>query len=283
MLSLGLLGYPLSYSLSPRLHAAAMHEMGLNGEYQLYPVPPLPQGAAQLAAIFQRMRLGEIDGLNVTIPHKQTVLFHMDEFTETAQAIGAVNTILVENGRLIGDNTDAAGFLADLKRVLPDVPRPRGALVLGAGGAARAVVYSLLSTGWDVSVAARRAEQAEALVDSLRVSQDPLKHAAPAVLEADSLQRLVPKIGLVVNASSAGMLPDIESSPWPAGVGLPIQAFVYDLVYKPPETALLNQARAAGLPAANGMGMLIEQAALALERWSGQPVPRQVMWQVIKS
>jgi shikimate dehydrogenase len=282
MLTLGLLGYPLSYSLSPRLHAAALHKMGINGEYQLYPVPPLPQGASQLGAIFQRMRVGEIDGLNVTIPHKQTVLFHMDAFTETAEAIGAVNTVLPQQGRLIGDNTDAAGFLADLTRVLPDAPRPAGALVLGAGGAARAVVYSLLSTGWEVTVAARRLEQAEAMVDSLFVSQNPLKRAVPADLEADSLRGLLPDIGLVVNASSAGMIPDIETSPWPADVPLPEQAFVYDLVYKPPETALLRQARAAGLHAANGMGMLIEQAALALERWSGQPVPRQAMWQVIQ-
>jgi shikimate dehydrogenase len=113
---------------------------------------------------------GEIDGLNVTIPHNHAVLFQMDAFTETAEAIGAVNTILPQKGRLIGDNTDAAGFLADLRRVLPDAPRPRCALVLGAGGAARAVVYSLLSTGWEVTVAARRLEQSEALVDSLSVS-----------------------------------------------------------------------------------------------------------------
>ena len=282
MLTLGLLGYPLSYSLSPRLHAAALHKMGINGEYQLYPVPPLPQGAAQLGAVFQRMRAGEIDGLNVTIPHKQTVLFHMDAFTETAEAIGAVNTVLHEQGRLIGDNTDAAGFLADLTRVLPDSPRPAGALVLGAGGAARAVVYSLLSTGWEVTVAARRLEQAEALADTLFVPQDPLLRALAADLEVDRLRGLLPGIGLVVNASSAGMIPDVEASPWPAEVSLPEQAFVYDLVYKPPETALLRQAYAAGLPAANGMGMLIEQAALALERWSGLPVPRQAMWQVIQ-
>ena len=282
MLSLGLVGYPLSYSLSPRLHAAALHTMGINGEYQLYPVPPLPQGASQLEIILQRMRQGEINGLNVTITHKQTVLFHMDSFTETAEAIGAVNTILHEEGGLIGDNTDAAGFLADLRRVLPDTPRPRTAVVLGAGGAARAVVYSLLSTGWEVSIAARRLDQAKALADSLCASQDPLKRATPIDLEPDSLHSLIPETGLVVNASSAGMVPDVEGSPWPCEIPLPEQAFVYDLVYKPLETALISQARAAGLHAANGMGMLIEQAALSLERWSGQPVPRQAMWQVIQ-
>jgi shikimate dehydrogenase len=144
------------------------------------------------------------------------------------------------------------------------------------------VVYSLLSTGWEVTVAARRLEQAEALADTLFVPQYPLRRALAADLEVDRLQGLLPGIGLVVNASSAGMIPDVEVSPWPAEVPLPEQAFVNDLVYKPPETALLRQARAAGLPAANGMGMLIEQAALALERWSGQTVPRQAMWQVIQ-
>jgi len=282
MLSLGLVGYPLSYSLSPRLHAAALHKMGINGEYQLYPVPALPQGASQLGAIFQRMRRGEIDGLNVTIPHKQAVLFHLDSFTQTAEAIGAVNTIFFQEGRLVGDNTDAAGFLADLKRVLPDSPRPRKALILGAGGAARAVVYSLQSTGWQVVIAARRPEQAEALAESLHDSQHPFPGASVVGMEPGSLQAVLPEIGLLVNASSAGMVPDLEDNPWPADVPLPERVFVYDLVYKPLETALLRQARAAGLPAANGIGMLVEQAALALERWSNQPVPRQAMWQVIQ-
>lgn len=277
MLSLGLIGYPLLYSLSPGLHAAALRGLKLEGEYRLYPVPPLPEGAPQLEAIFRRLRTGEIDGLNVTVPHKQNVLSLLDELSDTAKAIGAVNTVFRQDGRLVGDNTDAPGFLADLSRLLPAAYFPRRALVLGAGGAARAVVYALLGAGWDVTVAARRLEQARALAADLGGS------AEATLLQADSLRRLALDVGLIVNASSAGMLPDAQSSPWPDDLPFPRQAFVYDLVYKPLETVFLRRARAAGLPAANGLGMLVEQAALALERWSGRTAPRDVMWQAISS
>jgi shikimate dehydrogenase len=281
MLSLGLLGYPLSYSLSPRLHGSAMHSLGLNGEYRLYPVPPLPGGEAQLAEIFHRLRLGEIDGLNVTIPHKQAVLPYLDALTETAQSIGAVNTIFYQDGRWIGDNTDAPGFFFDLNRLLPGKPPQSQALVLGAGGAARAVVYSLLAAGWRVTVAARRLEQAQALATSLQPAGGQSPAARSRLLAGALIDHLPATLDLIVNTTSAGMAPDVESSPWPAGAPFPPQAFVYDLVYKPAETAFIRQARLAGLSAANGLGMLVEQAALALERWSGLPAPRQVMWQAV--
>lgn len=283
MLSLGLLGYPLSYSLSPRLHGSAMHSLGLNGEYRLYPVPPLPGGASQLTELFKHLRAGGIDGLNVTIPHKQAVLPYLDGLTETAWSIGAVNTIFQENGRWIGDNTDAPGFLSDLRRVLPNKPPGSQALVLGAGGAARAVVYGLLSAGWRVTIAARRLEQAQILSTSLAPAGGNGAPAQAMLLDAEAFQHLPVKIGLIVNASSAGMLPEVESSPWPPGAPLPPGAFVYDLVYKPPETTFMRLAQAAGLPAANGLGMLVEQAALALERWSGLSVPREAMWQAIQA
>jgi shikimate dehydrogenase len=283
MLNLGLLGYPLAHSLSPRLHGAAMHSLGLNGEYRLYPVPPLPEGTTQLAELFGRLRLGEIDGLNVTIPHKQAVLSHLDGLTETAQAIGAVNTIFQQDGCWIGDNTDAPGFLADLNRRLPAKPPGSQALVLGAGGAARAVVYSLLAAGWGVILAARRLEQAQRLAESLSLAGEGQAQAQPVLLDKIAFQGLPAAIELVVNASSAGMLPEADTSPWPDGAPLPAGAFVYDLVYKPPETALMRQAQTAGLPAANGLGMLVEQAALALERWSGLSVPRQAMWGAIQA
>jgi shikimate dehydrogenase len=283
MLSLGLLGYPLTHSLSPRLHASAMHSLGLNGEYRLYPLPPLPEGASQLADLFGRLRLGEIDGLNVTIPHKQAVLPYLDGLTETARLIGAVNTIFQLDGCWIGDNTDAPGFQSDLARLLPGKRPGSQALVLGAGGAARAVVYSLLAAGWQVTLAARRLEQAQVLAESLLLVGGSQAQVRPILLNKSVFWELPVGIDLVVNASAAGMLPDIESSPWPVGASLPAGAFVYDLVYKPPETTFMRQAQAAGLPATNGLGMLVEQAALALELWSGLPVLRQAMWQAIQA
>ena len=116
-LRLGLTGWPLGHSLSPKLHSAALQALGLEGEYRLYLVPPLPEGQEQLKTLVKQVRAGEITGLNVTIPHKQAVLPLVDELTPAARAIGAVNTLYLWDGRLVGDNTDAPGFLADLRRL----------------------------------------------------------------------------------------------------------------------------------------------------------------------
>jgi shikimate dehydrogenase len=302
--SLGLIGYPLQQSLSPRLHAAALGSMGLQGEYRLYPVPPLPEGEKLLGETIANVRTGQIQGLNVTIPHKQTVLPYLDQLTPQAQAIGAINTIFCRAEVLTGDNTDAPGFISDLERVLAGLEQlPEAtdnsdedhiALILGAGGAARAVVYALWQAGWQVTVAARRPEQAAGLVASLQQCAERTS-SAPTSLTTIPLQsyyldefisRHRDRISIIrkhesrilVNASSAGMLPDIASCPWPEELPFPEGWLVYDLVYKPPETIFLRRARTAGLPAVNGLGMLVEQAALALECWTGLPVPRQVMW-----
>ena len=300
--SLGLIGYPLQQSLSPRLHGAALEAMGLRGEYRLYPTPPLPEGAKRLAETIDRVRAGEIQGLNVTIPHKQAVLAYLDRLTPEAEVIGAANTLYCEDGVLVGDNSDAPGFLSDLNRQLAQAGMSgegveRKALVLGAGGAARAVVYALWQAGWGVTVASRRPEQAAELVGHLQqydagraVKSGSL---AALALDGDHLQAYLSsqvvnrpgsanrQLDVLVNASAGGMIPEVDVCPWPAGIELPQGYFVYDIVYKPRETRLLRNAREAGLPAANGLGMLVEQAALALERWTGQSVPRAAMWQAL--
>ena len=168
MIQLGLIGYPLGHSLSPKIHTAALVASGLEGHYSLLPISPEDkQGLKELLA---RVRTGEITGLNVTIPHKQNVIELMNELTVTAKAIGAVNTIYLRNGKLVGDNTDAPGFLSDLKKFIGNrelgVGNRKSAAVLGAGGSARAVVYALLNDGWEVTLVARRFEQAEQLADS---------------------------------------------------------------------------------------------------------------------
>ncbi|PJB66449.1 MAG: shikimate dehydrogenase, partial [Anaerolineae bacterium CG_4_9_14_3_um_filter_57_17] len=157
---LGLIGYPLGHSLSPKIHAAALKACGLRGDYSLFPIHP--DDKQGLKDLLNRVRSGEITGLNVTIPHKQNVIPLLDELTPTAQAIGAVNTIYRHGEKLIGENTDAAGFLSDLKKNIGNWKLGIGklALVLGAGGAARAVIYALLHDGWQVTLAARRIEQA---------------------------------------------------------------------------------------------------------------------------
>ena len=282
MIRLGLIGYPLEHSLSPRLHGAALRAAGVEGEYRLYMIAPMPQGAAALEALLGRMRAGDLRGLNVTIPHKQTVLPYLDDLTPTARAIGAANTLFLQDGRLLGDNTDAPGFLADLGRLLEDAapaaarwtPEGGRALVLGAGGSARAVVYALLKAGWQVMLAARRLEQAQAMQGSFAAYGT--LHVC--ILEAEALAALDGQVDLLVNTTPLGMWPHVDASPWPAGLALPSGACIYDLVYNPAQTCLVQAGRAVGLPAASGLGMLVEQAALAFERWTGCAAQRAAMY-----
>ncbi|MBP6179376.1 MAG: shikimate dehydrogenase [Anaerolineales bacterium] len=270
MIQLGLIGYPLGHSLSPKIHTAALKAVGLQGNYSLFPIhPDDKQGLRDLLA---HVRSGEIHGLNVTIPHKQNVIEFMEELTPTANVIGAVNTIYMRENKLIGDNTDAPGFLADLKQVSnSSFTTPHSALVLGAGGSARAVVYALCNDGWNVTLAARRIEQAQQLSHSfgkydLQLSTFDLQPAT---------------FNLIVNTTPVGMTPNPDHSPLPENLSLPANAFVYDLVYNPRETKLVREARAQGLNASTGLGMLIEQAILAFEKWTGRIPPRDVLFDAV--
>ncbi|HNC91661.1 MAG TPA: shikimate dehydrogenase [Anaerolineales bacterium] len=271
MIRLGLIGYPLGHSLSPKIHAAALKACNLQGDYSLFPIHPEDKPALQ--ALLARVRAGEITGLNVTIPHKQNVIEFMDELTPTAQVIGAVNMIYMRGDKLIGDNTDATGFLSDLKRVSnSSFSIPHSALVLGAGGSARAVVYALLNDGWNVTITARRIEQAQQLASSFTNYQ---------LQVADFSSFSIHHSSLLVNTTPLGMTPNTETSPLPENTVLSKNTFVYDLVYNPRETKLVRDARAQGLNASTGLGMLIEQAALAFEKWTGHNPPRDVLFESV--
>ncbi len=277
-LHLGLIGWPVEHSLSPVIHEAALRAAGRRGAYHLYPLRPEDAQAGLLVQLLKRLRSGELQGLNVTIPYKQRVLAYVDALTPAAAAIGAANTLYRVQDRLVGDNTDAAGFLADLQRL--GVAGPSAALVLGAGGAARAVVYALVDQGGSVQIAARRVDQAKDLVADLKRSLPNARLTALA-LTPRQLGRAVEHCDLVVNATPLGMWPQLERSAWPPGVDFPAGAFVYDLVYNPRETALVRAARAADLRAEGGLGMLVEQAALAFERWTGIRAPRPAMYAAV--
>jgi shikimate dehydrogenase len=268
---LGLTGYPLGHSLSPKIHSAALLEFGLQGDYSLFPVrPDDPQGIKDL---LNRVREQAIRGLNVTIPHKEKIIPLLDELTPTARAIGAVNTIFLDKGKLIGENTDAAGFLADLKQKtnLPIPGQSHSALILGSGGSARAVVYALNADGWQVSIAARRIDQAEEVARSY-------KNVEIVELNERALKNIYPQ--LIVNTTPIGMAPDTDRSPWP-DLPMPQNTTVYDLVYNPRETRLVRDARSQGLSAYTSLGMLIEQAVRAFEIWTGVRPSRSVLMQAV--
>ncbi len=270
MIQLGLIGYPLGHSLSPKIHTAALKASGLDGSYSLFPI--VPDGKQGLKELLARVRSGGITGLNVTIPHKQNVIELMDELTPTAKAIGAVNTIYLREGKLVGDNTDAPGFLTDLKKFIGSrelgIGNRKSATVLGAGGSARAVVYALLNDGWEVTIAARRIEQAEQLANSFTNYQLQVSDFSSFITHHSSL---------IANTTPLGMIPHIEASPLPENITLSPDTIIYDLVYNPRETKLVKDARAQGLSATTGLGMLIEQAALAFEIWTGHTPPRDVL------
>ena len=281
MIHLGLIGYPLSHSLSPKLHQAACAAVGLQGEYRLYQVTPGDNdGLAELA---NAMRKSEIEGLNVTIPHKQAIMPLLDELTASARAIGAVNTLYIKDGKLIGHNTDAPGFLADLKKFMGNAEGEKKALVLGAGGAARAVVYALKNDQWKLTLAVRRADlsQARALIDSFE-SQAGNGSMNMILLEAGDLAGLAGGINLIVNTTPIGMFPETDFSPWPVGLPFPDGVAVYDVVYNPRQTRLVQEARAAGLRATSGLGMLVEQAARSFTCWTGREVPSEVLFAAVE-
>jgi shikimate dehydrogenase len=269
-------GYPLGHSYSPAMHNAALAASGIEGDYRLYPIPPSVRGNTKLKELIQSIRNGNLCGLNITIPFKQSVQNMVDQLTPLAAHIGAVNVLYMEGSELIGGNTDCPAFLFDLENFFHfEEQSDHHALVLGAGGSARAVVYALHQKGWNVQVAARNEKKAKDMITSLGIT-----NAQTLNLEKGELSPLR-DIHLIVNTTPVGMSPDSDRSPWPDGLLFPENAAIYDLIYNPAETGLMKSARKAGLEAVNGLGMLVEQAALSFEIWTGMKAPRAVMRQSV--
>ncbi len=239
------------------MHNAAFAALGLAAwRYELWETAPEDLGG-RIAAL--RTDPG-IAGANVTIPHKQAVVAHLDGVSEHALAIGAVNTLVREGGRLLGENTDWIGFLDDLRRYGLGSLAGARVLVLGAGGSARAICYALVRAGAETRVVNRDPARARALAASL-----PRVRALPILDQAQALAT-----DLIVNCTSAGMEPHETTTPWPEHLALPSGATVYDLVYKPATTRLMREAARAGLRVIGGIGMLAEQGAESFALWTGR-------------
>jgi shikimate dehydrogenase len=246
------MGYRVAYSRSPLLHNYWLRTLALDGVYELMDISP-EEFPAFLHHIAER---GFVGG-NVTKPHKEAAFELVDDRDHSAVSIGAVNTIWLEEGRLIGSNTDGIGFLANLDERVPGWDRSEGlAVVLGAGGAARAVVYALTRRGLDVVVVNRTPERASELVRRFQLSRKASDYGELSVL--------LPDVSVLVNATSAGHpLVGFDLRRMRAG------AVVADLTYVPIETELLRDARRAGLRAVDGLGMLLHQAVPGFARWFG--------------
>jgi shikimate dehydrogenase len=259
---LGVFGDPVAHSLSPFLHARFAEDTGVNSVY--VPFHVRPEGLEQ--ALFALPALG-IRGVNITVPHKEAVYRLLAEHSTAARHIGAVNTVINDDGVLWGDNTDAAGFLEDIRACFPDRPWEHGgAVILGAGGAARAVVHALSQAGIPLVVANRDPDKARALVQELAPET-----GRPCGLDRPDLAGPVRDAGLLVNTTSVGLegdrFPDLPLEQLSAG------AAVYDLIYSPARTPLLQAAEQLGLAAANGLGMLVRQGAHSFWLWNGAQPP----------
>jgi shikimate dehydrogenase len=278
----GIIGWPVGHSLSPRMHNAAFTALGLNYAYVPLPVPPdrIQDALRGLTAL-------GFAGANVTVPHKSAVLPFLDELSHVASAIGAVNTLVVKSeGRILGDNTDVYGFVAALREAgwLSDPASAHRALVIGAGGAARAAAYGLRRQGVEVCVANRSFDKALALCDTLNAA---LASADPPVVGdglsahrfPEDLAALSPGVDLIVNATSLGLHAG-DPLPWDATVPFRQHQLACDLV--PPASAaartpFLALAASGGAQVLNGLGMLAHQGAKAFQLWTGMEAPLAVM------
>lgn len=276
----GILGWPVEHSRSPAMQNAAFRTRGLDASYVCFPVHP-----DDVADAVRGLKALGVRGANVTVPHKESVMRWLDDVTPEARAIGAVNTIVREVDRLVGHNTDAGGLARSLSEAGVELTGTR-AVVLGAGGAARAAVMGLAARGArSISVAARRLEQAEQLVSALAPACAGTELASLA-LERHALSEALPECGLLVQSTSATLAGHPEADRFAEDLpldALPKDAVVIDLVYKPRTTSVLFKAKAHGLKTVDGLGMLLHQGALAFELWTHMPAPVEVMRNVLES
>lgn len=274
-IKVGLIGYPVTHSFSPMMHNAAFEKVSLDWRYVPLSVHPVAVGETIRSLYKLNFR-----GANVTIPHKLAVMEYLDEISPDAQAIGAVNTIVVEkDGFLRGYNTDWQGFLRTLAENEFE-PRGKRALILGAGGAARAVIYGLVHAGAaEVTILNRTVERAEKLAEDIGAIL-PHGNIRAAELSAERIDAAQSDANLLVNATPLGMHPNVDASPYPDELRYPAHLTVCDLVYNPRETKLMAKARAAGAKVIGGLGMLVHQGATAFELWTGHAAPVGVMYQM---
>jgi shikimate dehydrogenase len=282
MKQFGVIGHPIAHSLSPLMHNTAFALLGLDCTYQACDVP----GGA-LADALEGFKCEEFVGLNVTIPHKEAVLDLLDEVDPEAGAIGAVNTIAFEGARLIGHNTDAYGVLKSLEPFRAQIVGDT-ALLLGAGGAARAVSYVLLTHFFpsELVIANRSEQRAQDLAAQCKALS--ANTTINAMSLADSkVRQIIERSSLVINATSVGMTPSVDESPIHDDVPFHTGQIVMDLIYTPLETNFLKIASGRGARTISGLEMFIHQGARSFEIWTGQQMPvdriRSVLAQRLKT
>ncbi len=279
---IGVIGYPLKHSVSPDFQQAALDYYKLDIRYEAWEVR-----AADLSSVINRLRQPQNLGANITVPYKETTLYLVDEVDEFASMIGAVNTVVNRLGKLLGFNTDAYGFLKALRDDANFEPENKRVVILGAGGAARAVGFALLQGKVSSLIIANRT-----LAKAKRLAGSLAKHAANNKISAEiaavswqssKVTKAVESCQLIVNCTSLGMWGSSyeEESPLVSNL-IPKDALVYDLVYNPSETPLLRMARKAGASTIGGLPMLVYQGAASFKLWTGREAPLDIMFSAAK-
>jgi shikimate dehydrogenase len=266
----GLVGHPLEHTASPAIHNAAFRALGLNAVYLVFDIEPTVFEDA-----IKGLKALKVCGFNVTIPYKERIIPLLTHLDPSAARVGAVNTVKLDGGSLIGYNTDVAGFLAPLLELnlkLNEIT----ALILGAGGAAKACVRALLDAGCRELIVLNRS-----LERALNLSKQHGNRLKVGPLNGESLKEALSRATLVVNTTPVGMYPNVDESIIPRAL-LRSDLIVYDLVYRPPQTKLLKEAKEVGATTIPGYKMLLEQAAESFRIWTGLEPPKEAMLKALK-
>ncbi len=267
----GVIGDPINHSMSPAMHNSAFSALGMDAYYHPFHVRP-----SELTDAIKGLKALNIKGFNVTVPHKTTIIPLLDEIDPLAAAIGAVNTVVNRDGKLVGFNTDGLGFVSALLHEMGNLINPEcKVLIVGSGGAARAIYYTLLSEGWNrVDICNRTIQRAWDLIKECPIEG---KSIALDMLEA---QENLDKYDLIIQTTSIGMSPLTNESPIDLEK-LKSNSVVCDIIYNPLETEFLTKASQKGSKTQNGIGMFVYQGALAFELWTGMKPDSERMKKVV--
>ncbi|MFW5458291.1 shikimate dehydrogenase [Streptococcus hyovaginalis] len=264
---------PIKHSISPFIHNLAFEETGVNGVYVAWEIPE-----EYLAVTLDNIKRYDMFGINLSMPYKQAVIPYLDELTESARLIGAVNTVIHREGKLIGHNTDGIGFFKSLVKQMNFHVANKRLTILGGGGAATAIIaQAALDGAKEISIFCRQQS-----LDRTQTTADRIAQATGSSIQVlpidnqDLVQEQIAKSDLVVNGTSVGM--DGQSLPIQENIVFPKDSLVADVIYQPFETPLLKLSKGQGIPSINGLGMLLFQAAEAFESWTGKEMPTDLIW-----
>ncbi|HFI0645120.1 TPA: shikimate dehydrogenase [Streptococcus suis] len=264
---------PIKHSISPFIHNLAFKETGVNGVYVAWEIPE-----EDMAVTLENIKRYDMFGINLSMPYKQAVIPYLDSLTDSARLIGAVNTVIHKDGKLIGHNTDGIGFFKSLERLKGFQVKNKRLTILGGGGASTAIIaQAALDGAKEITIFCRQQS-----LERTQTSVAPIVQATGVPMkvlvndDSQLMQKEISQADLLVNGTSVGM--DSISLPIPASLQFPEKLMVADVIYQPFETPLLKLAQSQGKPTINGLGMLLFQAAEAFQSWTGKEMPTNLIW-----